>query len=454
MKIKQLFSDKRKILKFTIISSGILIVLLLSTFGVTWATSLPKFCATCHIMKPEYATWQASDHSQVDCVACHVDPGLINALKHKVVATKELYMYVAKKYQLPIQMTEKIPDSRCLKCHSLKRKVSPSYPDLNIPHQRHHDNGITCVTCHKGVAHGQIASRGVTTTGDLNKWDKAEGQQVMTTDYTVPKMELCMDCHSQRGVTTACDACHSGSMKPESHLQKTFKTTHGELAKKNIKYCASCHDFIKAPGVQSQDLLQQQEQQDPVQKLLDSFQTGPDATSYIEYAKTNGFCVDCHKKKPPSHNDQWPFRHGQQAAKDQSSCLVCHSPRTDVSNGATAQTACSSCHPSIHDNIPWRVSHPIEIPQRLGILPALCVQCHVKSMCSKCHTIQDSPKAAPAGKQQGKGETPKPEVPPSMSNISLGVYTPLPPDQVKKLQQTQSSTHQANEAIRRRTIEE
>ena len=452
MKIKELINDKRKILKFTIIFSGILIVLVLSAIGVTWGTSLPKFCATCHIMKPEFATWQASDHSQVDCTTCHVDPGLISALKHKVVATKELYLYVTKKYQLPIQMTEEIPDSRCLQCHSLKRKVSPSYPDLNIPHQRHHNKGITCVTCHKGVAHGQLASRGLTTGGDLNKWDKAKGQQVMTTEFTIPKMQLCMDCHRSRGVTTSCDACHSGSMKPESHLDKTFKTTHGELAKKNIKYCASCHDYIKAPGVQSQDLLQQ-EQEDPVQKLLDSIQSDSTGTSYIDYAKTNQFCVACHKKKPPSHNDKWPFIHGQEADKDQQKCLVCHSPRTDVSNGATAQTACSSCHPSIHENVPWRVSHPIEIPPNLGILPALCVQCHVKSMCVKCHTIDDSKAAATTGKQPGPGGQRNTGLPASMSNIPLGVYTPLPPDQQEKLKQMQSKTHLQNNALQRRTTE-
>lgn len=392
MKIKELFKDKSKILKFTILAIGITIIGLVSVIGVTYATSFPKFCAVCHIMKPEYATWEASSHSQISCVACHVDPGLVNALKHKVEATKELYMYLTKTYELPIQLNEKIPDNRCLQCHNLKRKVSPSYPDLTIPHQLHHDKGVTCVTCHQGVAHGNIESRGMTMSGDFNQWTKAKGTEVMTTQYTEPKMQLCMDCHGRRGVSIACETCHSGSMKPESHFAKTFYTQHGELAKKDINYCNTCHAFIKAPGVTSQDMPTDE---DPVAKYLDSMMATGSGSNYIDYAKNNEFCSDCHKKKPPSHDASWPTKHGQEAQKDQQRCMVCHSPRSDV-QGVTS-TACSSCHPSIHEKIPWKVSHPIQIPANLTSLPSLCFQCHVKTMCSSCHQVQEGPANPPAG---------------------------------------------------------
>ena len=36
----------------------------------------PQFCgATCHTMKPEFAAYQNSPHSRVECVECHVAPG-------------------------------------------------------------------------------------------------------------------------------------------------------------------------------------------------------------------------------------------------------------------------------------------------------------------------------------------------------------------------------------------
>ncbi len=400
MKIKDTLTDKRKILKFTIIAVGILLVMLVSVVGMTYGTSVPQFCAVCHIMKPEYATWEASSHSQVGCTACHVDPGLVNALKHKVVATKELYMYLAKTYELPIQITEPVPDSRCLQCHSLNRKISPS-ADLVIPHKKHHDSGIPCVKCHQGVAHGKISSSGLTMDGDFNKWDKAKGLQIMTTDNTVPKMDLCMDCHGRRGVTVSCEACHSGAMKPDSHLEKSFKLEHGKLAKKNIKYCDTCHAYIKAPGVEAKDLFGQQNE-DPVAKYLNSMQSEDSGSSYMDYAKTNEFCVECHKKRPPTHDDNWPFKHGQEADKNEQRCMVCHSPRTDV-KGVTPKAACSSCHPSIHANVPWRAAHPIEVPPKLAILDAKCFQCHVKDICAGCHRTQGgkppaSNKSAPQAK--------------------------------------------------------
>ncbi|HWI54330.1 MAG TPA: NapC/NirT family cytochrome c, partial [Desulfobacteria bacterium] len=335
MDIKNFLSDKKKILKFTILTVGVLAVMFLLALGITYGTSFPKFCASCHIMKPEFATWEASSHSQVDCVACHVDSGVVNALKHKAVATKELYKYVTKTYELPIHMTETIPDDRCLKCHSLKRKVSPSSTDLYIPHEKHHDNKIACVKCHQGVAHGKIASRGMTLGGDFNSWNRSAGQKVMNRDSIIPKMDLCMDCHGRRGVTVACEACHTSSVKPDSHRQTSFKLNHGKDAKKNIRYCDTCHAYIKAPGVTSKDLP---EAEDPVAKYLNSFQTGSDS-DYTEYARTNEFCIDCHRKRPVTHTETWPFEHGKSVKNNEQRCLVCHSPRSDV-KGTTTQGAC------------------------------------------------------------------------------------------------------------------
>lgn len=411
MKLKDMLNDKTKVLKFTIIAVGISAAMFLLMLGMTYGTSVPKFCAMCHIMKPEFATWEASSHSQVQCVECHVDPGLTNALKHKVVATKELYRYVTKTYELPIKMAETIPDSRCLKCHSFKRKVSSSSSDLYIPHKRHYDNKVSCTKCHQGVAHGKIASRGMTMGGDFNSWDTATGQKVMTKDNIIPKMDLCMDCHGRRGVTVSCEACHTSSVKPDSHRLASFKLNHGKDAKKNIKYCDTCHAYIKAPGVTSKDLPTEAE--DPVAKYLNSFQTGSDS-DYTDYAKTNEYCAACHKKRPPSHKETWPFDHGKGIGKpggqSEQKCLVCHSPRQDV-KGTTNQGACSSCHPSIHKS-PWRISHPIPIPEKYGLLEPKCFQCHIKDICSSCHGTRNSPSSPVSVSDQVKAPvTPAPAAP-------------------------------------------
>ncbi len=51
-------------------------------FGLE-ATSSSKFCSSCHEMKPEYYTWKASSHSEVDCVNCHTEPGIKQTAKDK-----------------------------------------------------------------------------------------------------------------------------------------------------------------------------------------------------------------------------------------------------------------------------------------------------------------------------------------------------------------------------------
>ncbi len=380
--IKKLIPERKVLFKYILIITGLLVFLFGGMYAATALTSTPEFCKSCHIMQPEYATWQASSHSQISCVECHVDSGLVNEMKHKVVATKELYMYVTKTYELPIRMTEDIPDNRCLKCHSTKRPVSPSYQGLYIPHDKHNKAGVGCIKCHSGVAHGKITEQGLTMGGNFNSWTKAAGYKVMTAKNTSPRMDLCMDCHGRRGVSVSCETCHGGdNMKPETHREVSFKTKHGQLAKKNIQYCNTCHAYIKAPGVTSVDMPQQE---DAVAKYLDSLDAGAEANSYANYAKTNEYCVACHKKRPFTHDDNWPIKHGQVAQKNSESCLICHSPRSDV-KGTTQTAACASCHPSIHNGIPWRKSHPIEIPQRYTTLEPRCFQCHVKETCIGCH---------------------------------------------------------------------
>ena len=44
--------------------------------GVSYMDS-PDFCGqTCHVMAPQWAAYQVSPHSSVDCVQCHVGSGM------------------------------------------------------------------------------------------------------------------------------------------------------------------------------------------------------------------------------------------------------------------------------------------------------------------------------------------------------------------------------------------
>ncbi|WML46921.1 NapC/NirT family cytochrome c [Neobacillus sp. PS3-34] len=64
-----------KLIKF--MTLAVLFLALLTSVGFIGleTTSNSKFCSSCHEMKPEYYTWKASTHSEVDCVSCHIEPG-------------------------------------------------------------------------------------------------------------------------------------------------------------------------------------------------------------------------------------------------------------------------------------------------------------------------------------------------------------------------------------------
>jgi len=63
----------------------------------------PQFCgATCHAMRPEFAAYQNSPHSRVECVECHVSPGAAGWIASKTSGTRQFIETVFNTYQRPI----------------------------------------------------------------------------------------------------------------------------------------------------------------------------------------------------------------------------------------------------------------------------------------------------------------------------------------------------------------
>jgi nitrate/TMAO reductase-like tetraheme cytochrome c subunit len=63
----------------------------------------PQFCgATCHTMHPEFAAYQNSPHSRVECVECHVAPGAAGWVSSKAAGTRQLIDTVLNTYHRPI----------------------------------------------------------------------------------------------------------------------------------------------------------------------------------------------------------------------------------------------------------------------------------------------------------------------------------------------------------------
>ncbi|MCK5557922.1 MAG: NapC/NirT family cytochrome c, partial [Candidatus Hydrogenedentes bacterium] len=58
----------------------------------------PKFCVTCHYMRPYYEAWRVSTHNDVSCVECHYEPGLKAQLKGELAGISQLVKYVTRTF--------------------------------------------------------------------------------------------------------------------------------------------------------------------------------------------------------------------------------------------------------------------------------------------------------------------------------------------------------------------
>lgn len=121
--------------------------------GFSYFSSDPKACVNCHIMNPQYDSWQkASHHTAAKCVDCHLPHDLIPKL---IAKTDNGYRhskgFTLQDFPEPIQITPRNSDilqENCLRCHSdfvhnvVAGSKNPSRENIN------------CVHCHWDVGHG------------------------------------------------------------------------------------------------------------------------------------------------------------------------------------------------------------------------------------------------------------------------------------------------------------
>ncbi|MCL6570374.1 MAG: NapC/NirT family cytochrome c [Bacillus sp. (in: Bacteria)] len=353
-------------------------------FGLSFtgleATSSSEFCSSCHEMKPQYYTWKASSHSEVDCVSCHVTPGIENYTKAKRNVLVEIYKNQTDTFTAPIKMPTIIPDKACETCHNISaRDVTPS-GDIIIPHDKHKTEGIECVQCHSGTAHGKISDRKVTYKSDYGKWNEKVGTSLMSDKkFTSPQMSTCMECHEARNAPMECKACHESSMVPKDHKNETFKAGgHGRIQPSELETCEKCHSYMSS---EKYDLFKKDATYTSFLKKEDN--TESTNVTVSQYAKTNTFCKDCHGTRPENHNiASFMTEHGRQS-KETQKCFTCHENRNTSSSPVT-KVQCASCHPSSHKEDKWKSKHPVNIAENQKY-DKTCLRCHVEKTCNRCH---------------------------------------------------------------------
>ncbi len=209
-------------------------VLLVAGTAAVPLTDHPRFCASCHTIRPSVESWEASSHKDVTCVECHVRPGLSGFIEDKIL--KGLGDVAITWFGTPTdphELRAHVGSAVCLRCHRAIFGVSEvATRDLPAPvndiglvmsHRRHMEafdqrgQGEGCTTCHGRVVHGTpvkgypiVIPRGhVTLDMKPHDPDHPEGSALWNASVAD-----CLRCHDNatvfegRTLRKDCDVCH------------------------------------------------------------------------------------------------------------------------------------------------------------------------------------------------------------------------------------------------------
>ena len=142
--------------------TGLIMYAMVESKAISYLSDDPKTCVNCHVMTPQYATWQKSSHREwASCNDCHVPQD--NVFKKYFFKAKDgLYhasVFTMRGEPEVIRMKEagvEVVQNNCVRCHEdqvTDARLTASVTD-------HFENRTTrkCWECHQEVPHGSIHS--------------------------------------------------------------------------------------------------------------------------------------------------------------------------------------------------------------------------------------------------------------------------------------------------------
>lgn len=145
------------------------------TQAIMHATSDTEFCLSCHTMQIPYEEYQGSVHFsnqkgiRAECADCHIPTDPIDYVWTKIRASKDIYhefvtgkidteeQYEAHRMemaQMVWDQMKKNDSATCRSCHDFAAMDIYSQSENAVKmHKYGQENGLTCIECHKGVAH-------------------------------------------------------------------------------------------------------------------------------------------------------------------------------------------------------------------------------------------------------------------------------------------------------------
>jgi cytochrome c nitrite reductase small subunit len=122
----------------------------------------PRACMNCHVMAPQFATWERSSHARVTvCNDCHVPHNNVFSkyLFKAMDGTRHSFMFTFRLEPQVIHIHDAgtaVVQENCIRCHSsLTQNVNERFVTLDV---QKHGGGKLCWECHRETPHGRVNS--------------------------------------------------------------------------------------------------------------------------------------------------------------------------------------------------------------------------------------------------------------------------------------------------------
>lgn len=130
--------------------------------GLSYFSTDPQACVNCHIMQPQYDSWQkASHHTSAVCVDCHLpDEFFPKYLAKAENGWRHGKLFTTGGFKEPIEVQalgRRILQANCVRCHE---DLTSEMHNHGVGTSPDENNVNDCVHCHFTVGHGVRASLG------------------------------------------------------------------------------------------------------------------------------------------------------------------------------------------------------------------------------------------------------------------------------------------------------
>ncbi|HPE42828.1 MAG TPA: cytochrome c nitrite reductase small subunit [Bacteroidales bacterium] len=142
--------------------AGLSLYAFYSSKAYSYLSDAPETCVNCHIMAPQYATWQHSSHREVaSCNDCHVPhDNIFRTYYFKAMdGARHATMFTLRLEPQNIFIKEAgigVVQENCIRCHSQLITDEKLMVQTEVFHHKFEDR--LCWECHREVPHGRVKS--------------------------------------------------------------------------------------------------------------------------------------------------------------------------------------------------------------------------------------------------------------------------------------------------------